>query len=100
MSWNCSIISNFFIHTIQRKEQLMETLKENKIMIGIAIMCLTLLTLAYLGRDCPAPTEPETLSQQHGIEEDVALWKAMLEEERRYNNEVHIDIDDLPFAEA
>ena len=28
MSWNCSIISNFFIHTIQRKEQLMETLKE------------------------------------------------------------------------
>ena len=80
----------------------MKFISDNKALIGMVIMGLTLAAVAYMGRDCPAPTqvEPETLSQQHGIEEDVALWKAMLEEERRYNNEIHIDIDSLPFYEA
>jgi len=78
----------------------METIKENKLVIAMVIMGAILVGLAYMGRDCPAPTEPETLSQQHGVEEDVALWKAMLEEEHRYNNEVHINIDDLTFDEA
>ena len=78
----------------------METIKENKVLIAMVLMGLMLVGIAYMGRDCPAPTEPETLSQQHGIEDEVVLWKAMLEEERRYNNEIHIDIDDLTFDEA
>ena len=54
-----------------------------------------------MGRDCPAPTKPETLSQQHGIEKEVALWKAMLaEDQKRHTNETHINIDDLRFDEA
>ena len=79
----------------------METIKENKMLIGMVLMGLILLGLAYMGRDCPAPTEPETLSQQHGIEEEVALWKAMLDEEQSRNSgETHINIDDLKFDEA
>ena len=81
----------------------METIKENKMLIGMVLMGLILLGLAYMGRDCPAPTqvEPETLSQQHGIEEEVALWKAMLDEEQsRNSDETHIDIDTLNFDEA
>ena len=81
----------------------METVKEYKILIAMVLMGLTLLGLAYMGRDCPAPTqvEPETLSQQHGIEREVALWKAMLDEEQSRNNgETHINIDDLNFDEA
>ena len=77
----------------------METIKENKLVIAMVIMGAILVGLAYMGRDCPAPTEPETLSQQHGIEEEVALWKTMLEEER-YAKETHINIDDLKFDEA
>ena len=82
----------------------METIKESKAIISIVIMGLLLLGLAYMGRDCPAPTEPiepETLSQQHGIEDQVTLWKAMLEEDQKtYNDETHINIDDLEFDEA
>ena len=81
----------------------METIKENKMLIGMVLMGLILLGLAYMGRDCPVPTqvEPETLSQQHGIEEKVALWKAMLDEEQsRNSDETHIDIDTLNFDEA
>tara|TARA_R110002020_G_scaffold33098_1_gene101216 strand:- start:6803 stop:7315 length:513 start_codon:yes stop_codon:yes gene_type:complete len=82
----------------------METIKEYKAIISIVIMGLLLLGLAYMGRDCPAPTEPvqpETLSQQHGIEDQVTLWKAMLKEDQKtYNNETHINIDDLEFDEA
>ena len=81
----------------------METIKENKMLIGMVLMGLILLGLAYMGRDCPAPTqvEPETLSQQYGIEEEVTLWKAMLDEEQNRNsNETHIDIDVLKFDEA
>jgi len=78
----------------------METIKDNKLIVGMLIMGAILIGIAYMGRDCPAPTEPETLSQQHGIEKEVALWKEMLKEEARYNNEIHIDIDSLPFAEA
>ena len=82
----------------------METIKENKIVIAMIIMGGILVALAYMGRDCPAPTQPvesETLSQQHGIEEEVALWKAMLDEEQsRNSNETHIDIDVLKFDEA
>ena len=58
----------------------METIKEYKAIISIVIMGLLLLGLAYMGRDCPAPTEPvqpETLSQQHGIEDQVTLWIIM-----------------------
>ena len=70
-------------------------------LIGMVLMGLMLLGLAYMGRDCPAPTEPETLSQQYGIEEEVALWKAMLDEEQSRNSgETHINIDDLKFDEA
>ena len=81
----------------------METIKENKMLIGMVLMGLMLLGLAYMGRDCPAPTqvEPETLSQQHGVEKEVALWKAMLDEEQSRNSgETHINIDDLKFDEA
>jgi len=78
----------------------MKAIKEYKMLIAMVLMGLMLVAIAYMGRDCPAPTEPETLSQQHGVEDEVVLWKAMLEEERRYNNEVHIDIDDLTFDEA
>ena len=84
----------------QRIGEHMETIKDNKLVIGMLIMGAILVGLAYMGRDCPAPTEPETLSQQHGIEEEVALWKEMLKEEARYNNEIHINIDDLSFDEA
>ena len=79
----------------------METIKENKMLIAMVLMGLILLGLAYMGRDCPAPTQPETLSQQYGIEEDVALWKEMLkEDQKKHTNETHIDIDDLKFDEA
>ena len=79
----------------------METIKENKMIIAMVIMGAILIGLAYMGRDCPAPTEPETLSQQHGIEKEVALWKAMLaEDQKRHTNETHINIDDLRFDEA
>ena len=53
----------------------METVKEHKMLIGMVLMGLILISLAYMGRDCPAPTQPvevETLSQQHGIEEEIA----------------------------
>ena len=54
-----------------------------------------------MGRECPEQeAEVATLSQQHGIEEEVALWKQMLEEEQQKKNETHIDIDDLTFNEA
>ena len=80
----------------------MEIVKEYKIFIAMVLMGLTLLGLAYMGRDCPAPTQPiETLSQQHGVEKEVALWKAMLDEEQSRNSgETHIDIDTLNFDEA
>tara|TARA_R100001594_G_scaffold146996_1_gene199279 strand:+ start:267 stop:788 length:522 start_codon:yes stop_codon:yes gene_type:complete len=85
----------------------MESLKENKTIIAMLIMGGILIGLAYVNRDCTAPTEPEevtSLSQQYGIEEDVALWKAMLEEEKnmelRNSGETHINIDDLDFEEA
>ena len=83
----------------------METVKEYKMLIAMVLMGLTLLGLAYMGRDCPAPTQPiepeTTLSQQYGIEEEVALWKAMLDEEQSRNSgETHINIDDLKFDEA
>ena len=82
----------------------MDTIKDNKAIIAMVVMGTILIGLAYVNRDCPAPTEPEpvTLSQQHGIEEEVALWKEMLKEEQRYNNsgETHINIDDLDFEEA
>ena len=79
----------------------METIKDNKIVIAMVIMGAILIGIAYMGRDCPAPTQPETLSQQYGIEEDVALWKAMLEEDqKKHTSETHINIDDLNFDEA
>ena len=82
----------------------METIKEHKMLIGMVLMGLILISLAYMGRDCPAPTQPvevETLSQQHGVEKELALWKAMLDEEQSRNSgETHIDIDTLNFDEA
>ena len=83
----------------------MESIKEHKMLIAMVLMGLILLGLAYMGRDCPAPTQPiepeTTLSQQYGIEEEVALWKAMLDEEQSRNSgETHINIDDLKFDEA
>ena len=85
----------------------METVKENKMIIAMVIMGAILVSLAYMGRDCPAPTEPEevaSLSQQHGIEEQVALWREMLVEEEKFElqtkRETHINIDDLDFEEA
>lgn len=79
----------------------MEVIKENKIVILMVIMGAILIGLAYMGRDCPQEeVEAIPLSQQHGIEEEVALWKAMIEEEEKNSNETHIDIDDLSFDEA
>ena len=56
----------------------METIKDNKMIIAMVIMGAILIGIAYMGRECPTIEEPQTLSQQHGIEEEVALWKAML----------------------
>ena len=79
----------------------MKVTKEYKVLICMVIMGLILVGLAYMSRDCPALVEPETLSQQYGIEEEVALWKVMFEEEQNKNNgETHINIDDLKFDEA
>ena len=78
----------------------METVKDNKLIIGMIVMGAILVGIAYMGRDCPAPTQPETLPEQHNIEKEVALWKAMLEEENNHKSATHIDIDDLTFDEA
>ena len=79
----------------------MEVIKENKIVILMVIMGAILIGIAYMGRDCPQEeAEVIPLSQQHGMEEEVALWKAMIEEEKKNSDETHIDIDDLSFNEA
>ena len=81
-----------------------------KTTIGFIILCITLCALAYFTNQCDEQSqeEPKTLSQQHGVEDQVALWKAMLEEEKKTlntskginKNITHINIDDLIFDEA
>ena len=85
----------------------MNLVKEYKTIIGMIIMGAILVALYYFSNDCNKSEPVQPLSQKYGIEEEVALWKTMLEEENKVrelektkHSETHIDIDDLSFDQA
>ena len=89
-----------------------------KTIIGLIILCVTLCALAYFTNQCDeaVQVEPETLSHNEieekvyidNIDDEISLWKAMLEKEEEMKNifesskdEIaEIYIDDLTFNDA
>jgi len=72
----------------------METVKDNKLVAGMIIMGAILVSLAYLGRDCPAPTQPEEVEEYYYDTEEYKIKPQVT------NGIMVLDIDDLTFAEA
>lgn len=66
---------------------------ENKTMIIISMMSATLIAIAYLNMDKVAPTEPQSLTQEFNIEEEVIDW-------HKRNEIIVLDVDEMPFDEA
>ena len=89
-----------------------------KTIIGLIILCVTLCALAYFTNQCDEAiqVEPETLSHSEveervyvdNIDDEISLWRTMLEEEKEFKSifeatkdEIaEIYIDDLTFNDA
>ena len=70
-------------------------MEDNKMIAGMLIIGLTLITIAYISRDIPAPTAPIELDEYYYDTEDYQIKPALTD-----NGIMVLDIDELSFEEA
>lgn len=72
----------------------MKAVKDNMMVICMVIMGAILVSLAYLGRNCPAPTQPEEVDEYYYDTEEYKIKPQVT------NGIMVLDIDELVFDEA
>jgi len=72
----------------------MKAVKDNIMIMCMVIMGAILVALAYMGRDCPAPTQPEEVDEYYYDTEEYKIKPQVT------NGIMVLDIDELTFDEA
>ena len=70
-------------------------MEDNKMIAGMVVIGLTLITIAYISRDIPPPTAPEEIDEYYYDTEEYKIKPTLSD-----NGIMVLDIDNLPFEEA